>query len=96
MNRYFVNDEEALVREMGARYWVSGHTHRPHEATVGKTVTVGNPTGYRNEERGPGFRPDRVIEVPEGAHGATVKVARAEAAHDPLDAAVTGIAPSST
>ena len=61
-----------------------------------KTVTVGNPTGYGNEERRPEFRPDRVIEVPEGAHGATVKVARAEAAHDPLDAAVTGIAPSST
>ena len=63
VNRYFVNDEEALVREMGARYWISGHTHIPHEATVGKTVTVGNPTGYRNEERGTGFRPDLVIEV---------------------------------
>ena len=63
VNRYFVNDEEALVREMGARYWISGHTHMPHEATVGKTVTIGNPTGYRNEERGAGFRPDLVIEV---------------------------------
>ena len=62
LNRYFINDEEALVREMGARYWISGHTHMAHEATMGKTVSVGNPTGYRNEGRGAGFRPDRVIE----------------------------------
>ena len=63
LNRYFINDEEALVREMDARVWISGHTHMPHEARVGRTVSVGNPTGYRNEGRGAGFRPDRVIEI---------------------------------
>lgn len=35
----------------------------PHEARVGATVRVGNPTGYREEGRGAGFRPDRIIEV---------------------------------
>ena len=56
-------EREALVREMGARYWISGHTHMPHEAKVGETVSIGNPTGYRNEQRGAGFQPDRVIEI---------------------------------
>ena len=46
-----------------------------------------------NEERGAGFRPDRMIEV-EGAHGAE-KVAHAAAAHVSLDAALDGITPSS-
>ena len=63
VNRYFVNDDEMLVREIGARYWISGHTHIPHKAMVGRTISIGNPTGYRNERRGPGFRADRVIEV---------------------------------
>ena len=63
LNRYFINDEEPLVREMGAKFWISGHTHMPHEATVGKTVSVGNPTGYRTEPRNAGFRADRIIEV---------------------------------
>ena len=63
LNRYFINDEEALVREMDARVWISGHTHMPHEARVARTLSVGNPTGYRNEARGHGFRPDRVVEV---------------------------------
>ena len=36
LNRYFINDEEALVREMDARVWISGHTHMPHEARVGE------------------------------------------------------------
>ena len=63
LNRYFINDEPALVREMGARFWISGHTHMPHEAHLGETLSIGNPTGYRNERRGAGFRPDRIVEV---------------------------------
>lgn len=63
LNRYFINDEEPLVHEMGAKFWISGHTHMPHEATVGKTVSIGNPSGYRNEGRVAGFRPNRIIEV---------------------------------
>ena len=46
-----------------------------------------------NEERGAGFRPDRMIEV-ESAHGAE-RVAHAAAAHVSLDAALDGITPSS-
>ena len=69
LNRYFINDEEALVREVGVRFWISGHTHMPHRTRVGVTTSIGNPTGYRNDGRGPGFRPDRVIEV-EPSHSA--------------------------
>ena len=63
LNRYFINDEDDLLREMDAKFWISGHTHEPHEATVGRTTSVGNPTGYRGEKRGEGFAPDRVIEI---------------------------------
>ena len=93
LNRYFVNDEEPLVREMGAKYWISGHTHMPHEARVGETVSIGNPTGYRGEKRGAGFRPDRVIEV-QGTPGAE-KVACAGPSAVPVDAVTVEIPPSS-
>ena len=63
LNRYFINDEPALVREMGARLWVSGHTHMPHETRVGETTSIGNPAGYCTERHGAGFRPDRTVEV---------------------------------
>ena len=63
LNRYFINDEETLVHEMGATLWISGHTHMPHEAQVGSTLSVGNPTGYRGGTPGTGFRPDGVIEL---------------------------------
>ena len=93
LNRYFVNDEEPLSRAMGAKYWISGHTHMPHEARVGETVSIGNPTGYRGEERGAGFRPDRVIEV-QGTPGAE-KVACAGPSAVPVDAVTVEIPPSS-
>ena len=35
----------------------------PHEARLGETLSIGNPTGYRNERRGAGFRPGRIVEV---------------------------------
>ena len=61
LNPYFVNDAEDLVHEMGAKLWVSGHVHRPHEAKVGETLSVGNPAGYRTEPRRKGFRTGRVV-----------------------------------
>ena len=61
LNPYFVNDAEDLVHEMEAKLWVSGHVHRPHEAQVGETLSVGNPAEYRKELRRKGFRPDRVV-----------------------------------
>ena len=63
LNPYFINDHEALVREMGAEYWVSGHTHTPHEAQIGTTTSIGNPAGYPSEGRDRTFRPDRTIEI---------------------------------
>ena len=69
LNRYFINDEEALVREMDAGVWISRHTHMPHEARVARTLSIGNPASYRNEGRGSGFRPERIVEV-KGSHRA--------------------------
>lgn len=68
LNAYFVNDNERLVREIGAQAWISGHVHDAFDAMVGDTRVIGNPTGYpfdANDERGL-FRPDRVIEVRRG------------------------------
>lgn len=31
------------------KYWVSGHTHFPQKYTVGETVCLSNPRGYRGE-----------------------------------------------
>ena len=65
LNGYFVNDNEGLVRYIGAQVWISGHVHDAYEAMVGNTRVVGNPTGYlgeANDEKGL-FRPNRVIEI---------------------------------
>ncbi|MXZ29020.1 MAG: hypothetical protein F4222_12705 [Gammaproteobacteria bacterium] len=62
---YFVNDNEELVREIGAQAWISGHVHDAYEAIVGDTQVVSNPTSYpmgAADENGL-FRPDRVIEI---------------------------------
>ena len=64
-NPYFVNADEELVREIGARLWVSGHTHEAYDYQVGATRCVGNPAGYPHEKIVSGlFRPDMVVEVP--------------------------------
>ena len=64
LNSYFANDHEDLVREIGAQVWISGHVHEPHEAMVGDTRCIGNPSGYADEVlEGKGFRPDRIVEV---------------------------------
>ena len=52
------------MRAIGARLWVSGHTHEAFDYEVGATRCIGNPTGYSGEARQSGlFRPDRVVEV---------------------------------
>ena len=64
LNGYFVNDQEALVEEIGAQVWVSGHVHDPYRAVVGETLVIGNPAGYPHElPETPGFFPDRTVEV---------------------------------
>ena len=62
-NPYFINDNEALVRKVGARLWVSGHTHTPFDYEVGQTRVIGNPRGYREETAQPGFSPMKTVEV---------------------------------
>ena len=64
LNSYFINDREDLVRAVGAKLWISGHTHEAYSYRVGETRCIGNPTGYWGEYRESRlFRPDRVVEV---------------------------------
>ena len=62
-NGYFINDAEPLVREVGAKLWVAGHTHSPFDYQVGPTRVVGNPRGYPFEPARPGFTATKTIEV---------------------------------
>ena len=64
MNPYYINDREDLVRAVGARLWISGHTHEAYDYEVGTTRCIGNPSGFHGEPReSPLFRPDRVVAV---------------------------------
>ena len=64
LNPYFYNDHEELVRAVGARLWVSGHTHESYDYRIGVTRCVGNPSGYAPEHQDSDlFRPARVVEV---------------------------------
>ncbi len=66
LNAYFYNDQPDLVRAIGAKLWISGHTHDAFDYQIGATRVLGNPTGYFAENRQPGpaqFRPDKVVKV---------------------------------
>ena len=63
LNPYFINDNEALVRMVDARLWVSGHTHSPFDYQVGQTRVVGNPRGYPHGDPRPGFSVTKTVEV---------------------------------
>lgn len=63
LNPYFINDDAALVRRVGAKLWVSGHTHSPFDYRVGDTRVVGNPRGYPHEPARPGFSETKTVEV---------------------------------
>ena len=62
-NPYFINDCEWLVRCMGAKLWVSGHTHSPFDYRVGDTRVVINPCGYKEETPLSGFSVMKTVEV---------------------------------
>ena len=62
-NPYFVNDAEPLVRYVGAKLWVSGHTHSPFDHQVGQTRVIGNPRGYPHSDPRPGFSVTKTVEV---------------------------------
>ena len=64
LSPYYINDKPALVREIGARLWISGHTHEAYDYQEGPTRCIGNPSGFLGEDRHSNlFRPDRVVEV---------------------------------
>ena len=64
LNPYFINDREDLVRVVGVKLWISGHTHEAYDYRIGVTRCIGNPTGYSGEHRESRlFRPDKVVEI---------------------------------
>ena len=63
LNPYFINDKAWLVEKIGAKLWVSGHTHEPYEYRLWATRCIGNPCGYVAESRGPNYRPGCVVEI---------------------------------
>ena len=63
LNPYFINDAEPLVRHVGAKLWVAGHTHSPFDYMVGQTRVVGNPRGYPHVPARPGFSPMKTVVV---------------------------------
>lgn len=63
VNPYFVNDWPALIDEMGAKLWISGHTHTPHDVMESATRCLGNPRGYRTERKDPRYDPCLSVEI---------------------------------
>ena len=64
LNPYFINNREDLVRAIGAKLWISGHTHEAYDYRIGDTRCIGNPAGYAGEaRRSTLFAPDKVVEV---------------------------------
>ena len=64
LNPYFYNNHADLVREVGAKLWVSGHTHEAYDYQVGGTRCIGNPSGYSTDYRQSGlFQPGKTGEV---------------------------------
>ena len=62
-NPYFINDAAPLVEYVGAKLWVSGHTHSPFDFAVGPTRVMGNPRGYPFVPARPGFAASKTVEV---------------------------------
>ncbi|MYE81418.1 MAG: hypothetical protein F4X36_06145 [Gammaproteobacteria bacterium] len=77
LNPYYFNDHEDLVHQVGAKLWVSGHTHESYDYRVGVTRCVGNPSGYvpRTQDSDL-FRPTRIVEVRGGRGRARSESAR--------------------
>jgi len=57
----FCNDDEALMP--GARLWLHGHVHFPHDYRVGPTRVVSNPRGHGRKGETLRFEALKVIEV---------------------------------
>ena len=64
LNPCFINDHEDPALTVGAKLWISGHTHEAYDYRIGATRCIGNPSGYTGEYR-PNrlFRADKVVEV---------------------------------
>ena len=45
LSPFFYDDREDLVRAIGAKLWIAGHTHDPFDYQAGAARVVGNPAG---------------------------------------------------
>ena len=58
----FASDLEHVVKQMGAKYWICGHTHMAKRFQIGKTEIVLNCMGYPGEHI-EGFDPALILSV---------------------------------
>lgn len=54
-NPYFINNAEPLVEHVGAKLWVSGHTHRRLITGLGRQGSSATPGAIPAKTPGPGF-----------------------------------------
>ena len=63
LNVAFCSDLEAHIGRHQPALWVHGHMHDAFDYTLGRTRVLCNPRGYPGE-RGEGFDPRLVVEIP--------------------------------
>lgn len=63
LNRFFVCDVEALIRERRPALWLHGHTHAAHDLVIGQTRIVCNPLGYPGEDHTDAGRLGLVVDL---------------------------------
>jgi Icc-related predicted phosphoesterase len=60
----YASNYDDFILEAQPDYWFHGHIHVPVDYTIGKTRVMANPKGYP-DQKGRGFNPDLVIEIPD-------------------------------
>lgn len=63
LNRFFVCDQEQLIREEKPALWCFGHTHESVYEVIGETRLVANPFGYVGHGINPHFVERKVVET---------------------------------
>ena len=61
---YYINDQADLVREVGAKVWISGHLHRTHDYVIGETRCVSSSCGLPDQAFHPeDYSPTRTVDL---------------------------------
>jgi Icc-related predicted phosphoesterase len=63
LNRFFVCEQEPLIRERKPRYWLHGHTHGSFHYQIGETEVVCNPFGVARFGENAKFDWSKVLEI---------------------------------